>query len=316
MQSSSTLAIGVLGALLLSPSIVRADPTQGPSGAPTVTPVSPTATLGHATVVRELDQHFVFDPVADGALTAAGFGFSGILTLVLNTGEIKPASPNVGVDQLFSLDRIAVTQTIDKNAGTYSDIGLYSAVGFAVLDPILSGFRDGWDAALVDGFMYAESISIAMTLTDLTKIAVRRPRPIDYVNCPAQTPTAANPTGVSTNPGCATSTDLGLSFFSGHSATVAAIGATATYLAFVRSPHSPRPWITLGVATALTTFVSYERVRSGAHFPTDVIAGAMAGTAVGIMVPHLHRHQEEAPTVWVGVEPLPGGGSLSLQGYL
>ncbi len=294
-----------------------AEPTPPAPAAPAPpAPAAPVTSLGPTTVVRELDQHFVFDPIFDGAITIAGFGFSGLLTLVLNTGEIKPASPNIGVNQLFSLDQIAVTQTIDPNAGTYSDATLYTAVGFAVLDPILSGFRDGWDAALVDGFMYAESISIAMTLTDLTKIAVRRPRPIDYVNCPAQAVSATNPTGVSTNPGCATSTDLGLSFFSGHSATVAAIGATATYLAFVRAPHTPRPWITLGVATALTGFVSYERVRSGEHFPTDVIAGAMAGAAVGIVVPHLHRHQEEAPTVWVGVEPVPGGGSLTLQGLL
>ena len=38
-----------------------------------------------------------------------------------------------------------------------------------------------------------------------------------------------------------------------------------------------RPWLTLGLGTALTTFVSVERVRAGAHFPTDVIAGAIAG---------------------------------------
>jgi undecaprenyl-diphosphatase len=84
----------------------------------------------------------------------------------------------------------------------------------------------------------------------------------------------------------------------------------------VRSPRSPRPWITLGLATALTAFVSYERVRAGDHFPTDVIAGSMAGAAIGILVPHLHRHKEEAPAVWVGVSPAPGGGSLSLQGFL
>jgi membrane-associated phospholipid phosphatase len=313
-----TAALLAVSATLTAPD-AKAEPTAAAaSTAASATPASaaPVTSLGRTTVVRELDQHFVFDPISDGVLTAAGFGFSGLLTLVLNTGEIKPASPNVPVNQLLSFDQIAVTQTIDPNAGTYSDIGLYSAVGFAVLDPILSGFRDGWDAALVDGFMYAESISFAMTLTDLTKIAVRRPRPIDYVNCPAQTPTPANPTGVSSNPGCATSTDLGLSFFSGHAATIAAIGGTATYLAFVRSPHSPRPWITLAAATALTGFVSYERVRSGQHFPTDVIAGAMAGAAVGVLVPHLHRHQEEAPTVWVGVETLPGGGTLTLGGWL
>ena len=94
----------------------------------------------------------------------------------------------------------------------------------------------------------------------MAEIAVRRPRPIDYIKCPAQTPTAANPTGVSANPGCATATDLDLSFFSGHSATVAAITATATY-SRSSGRHTPRPWITLGVATAVTAFVGYERVR-------------------------------------------------------
>jgi undecaprenyl-diphosphatase len=255
-------------------------------------------------------QHFVLDPVADGAITVAGFGFAGLLALVLNTGEIKASEPTIPTSSLLSFDQTAVNQTIDPHAQTYSDIGLYSAVGFAVLDPILSGFRDGWDAALVDGFMYAESASLALTLTDITKIAVRRPRPIDYKDCPFSTTT-----GQSTNPGCSTSTDLGLSFFSGHAATVASIGATATYIAFVRSPGTPRPWITLGVATALTAFVSYERVRAGEHFPTDVIAGSMAGAAIGVLIPHLHRHAQEAPPVWVGITPAPGGGSLGLQGF-
>jgi undecaprenyl-diphosphatase len=229
-------------------------------------------------------------------LIAGGAGFAGLLSLVLSTGEIK-ATPPGPQSNLLSFDQTAVTQTIDHNAATYSDIGLYSAIGFAVLDPILSGFRDGWDAALVDAVMYAETISITEMLTDVTKIAVRRPRPIDYVNCPA--------TGVQTN--CA-DTNNQLSFFSGHASTVASIGATATYLAFERSPHSPRPWVTLGVSVLLTGFVSYERVRAGDHFPTDVIAGSMAGAAVGVLVPHLHRHQEEAPPVWIGAGPTPGGG--------
>jgi undecaprenyl-diphosphatase len=251
-------------------------------------------------------QHFTIDPVADGLLIVGGASFSGLLSLILSTGEIqatRPGNPN----NLLSFDRGAVTQTIDSNAATYSTIGLYTAVGFAVLDPLLSGVRDGWDATLVDAVMYAETISLTEMLTDITKIAVRRPRPIDYVNCPSNASALADT--------CLSNTDLQLSFFSGHAATTASITATATYLAFTRSPQSPRPWITLGVGTALTAFVSYERVRSGNHFPTDVIAGSMAGAAVGILVPHLHRHKEEPPPVWIGAAPAPGGGgSLTLGG--
>jgi membrane-associated phospholipid phosphatase len=292
---------GLVVAAALSSFVAHADPPPPPP------PPAPAAPFR---IPLEEGQHFTLDPVLDGVITAAGFGFSGLLELVLSTGEIRPPEPAVGEKSLLFFDRVAITQTIDPHAATYSDIGLGSAVAFAVLDPILSGFRDGTDALLVDGLMYAESGSITLTLVDFTKISVRRPRPIDYKNCEP----AANGTP-STSPGC-TSTDLGLSFYSGHAAGVSAIGATATYLAFVRSPpHSPRPWITLGVATALTAFVSYERVRAGMHFPSDVVAGSLAGAAVGILVPHLHRHMQEAPQVWVGIAPLEGGGSLTLNGH-
>jgi undecaprenyl-diphosphatase len=291
---------GLFGGLVLSRSMTAT--AAEPSGPPTPPPVSPAQ--AYPPIPLEVGQHFTLDPVADGVLSAAGFGFSFLLGEVLGTGEIKPPLPVAGV-KLLPIDRAAITQTIDPHAATYSNIGLYAAIGYAVLDPVLSGFRDGTDAMLVDALLYAESGSLALTLTDVTKMAVRRPRPIDYINCG----TAAQQQG----PNCSSS-DLGLSFFSGHAAGVSALGATATYLAFVRSPHSPRPWITLGVATALTAFVSYERVRAGAHFPTDVIAGSMAGTAIGVLVPHLHRHKEEPPPVWIGASPVPGGASFSVQG--
>jgi membrane-associated phospholipid phosphatase len=245
--------------------------------------------------------HFTVNPVADGVLTVAGAGFSGILGLILSTGEIQ-ATPPGPTSNLLSIDRGAVTQTFDKSAGTISDVVLWSTVGFAALDPLLSGARDGWDAALVDAVMYAESLSLTETLTDLTKIAVRRPRPLDYKNCAAQTAPCTQPT------------DSVLSFWSGHAATVATVSATATYIAFIRAPRSPRPWITLAAGILMTSFVSYERVRSGEHFPTDVMAGALAGASIGVLVPHSHRNQEQPPAVWVGVAPVPNGGTLSLQG--
>jgi membrane-associated phospholipid phosphatase len=254
-------------------------------------------------------QHFTIDPVADGVLIAGGASFSIVLSLILGTGEIAPPLPGPE-SNLLPIDRVAVTQTIDPHAATISNVILYSTVGFAVLDPVLSGVRDGWDALEVDGVMYAETVSLIEMLTDITKIAVRRPRPIDYINCPYGVP--SNPQDK--NPNCL-STDLGLSFFSGHASTVGSIGATATYLAFVRSgKRSVRPWITLVASTALTTWVSYERVRAGAHFPTDVIMGSLAGAGVGVLVPHLHLHPEEAPSLVLGTAPVPGGSALIVSG--
>jgi undecaprenyl-diphosphatase len=256
------------------------------------------------------NQHFTVDPVVDGVVIVGGATFDVMLNLILSTGEIKPLPPSADAEtHLLSIDRIAVTQTPSGNASKYSNIGLAAACAYAVIDPLVSGVRDGRRALAVDGIMYAESIAITLALTDITKIAVRRPRPVDYAAC----------SGMTTTSEC-TQTDVQLSFFSGHASTTAAITATATYLAFIRSSwRRPRPWLTLAGGTALTALVSYWRVRSGEHFPTDVIMGATAGAGVGVLVPHFHRrphyhdHEFEAPPVIIGYAPAPGGGAMTLQ---
>ncbi len=251
---------------------------------------------------------FQIDPISDAALIAAGAGYGGILELILSTGEIRPQRP-VDPSALLGIDRGAVTQTIDPSASSRSNFGLYTALAFAVIDPILSGFRDGRSAALVDATLYAESLSLTFALTDLAKIAVRRPRPSAYV-AQAKLDRQFGPNGPSI-----TDTDQSLSFFSGHAAFCAATTATATYLAFTRAPGTWRPWVTLVVGSLLTAGVGYERVRAGAHFPTDVIAGAVAGAGVGTIVPHLHRRMTPGHHVsWVGLGPASAGVGLALQG--
>lgn len=273
MRSAASWFLVAAGVAGLAPTTARADPLQP-------------------------GQHFTVDPVADGVLTAAGVGLSASLGAVLSSGEIRPIAPTADPGVLVSFDRTAVTQTIDPNASTYSDIGLWTATGFAILDTLLSGLRDGLDAFLVDGLMYGESTSLTSAMTSVLKITVRRPRPLDY---------AAESTK---------DTNMVLSFPSGHASGVASVGATATYLAFVRSPRSPRPWITLAASVLLATFVDYERVRAGAHFPTDVVAGSLLGASIGVLVPHMHRHTDETPAVLVGAAPAPdgAGGCLTLHG--
>jgi membrane-associated phospholipid phosphatase len=239
---------------------------------------------------------FDVDPLADSSMIAVSLAFAGTLELINSTGEIRPQQIATGFDssKLVAIDRPAVDQTPDPKASRYSTFGLGAAVAFAVVDPVLSGYREGSrQTALADAFMYSESISFAFALTNITKMAVRRPRPIAYINA-RDDPNYSN-----------SSTDSALSFFSGHAAITASVGATATYLAFARSPHTARPWITLVAATALSTFVSVERVRAGAHFPTDVIAGTIVGAGVGVAVPHLHRTDDiKQRRVWVGFAPL------------
>lgn len=258
---------------------------------------------------------FVADPVGDGAILSLSIGVVGVLSFIESTGEIRPQQPAPNA-RVLSIDRLAIDQTPSKVMGTYSNVGLFAAGGFALLDPVLQARRDGIMSGFVDAVLYAESVAITSGLTDITKLAIRRPRPSAYAEqARLDKAYAATPE----NRPDITDTDSSLSFFSGHTSVVATIGATASYLAFARAPKgSARPWITFGAFTALTGFVGYARVRTGKHFPTDVIAGAMAGIGVGLLVPHLHRSDSaKQRPVWIGYTPAApgpngtGGGVLT-----
>src|SRR4051794_20380691 len=138
-------------------------------------------------------------------------------------------------------------------------------MSFAVVDPLMTGFRSGWRSAAVDALMYGE-IAVDHHLRHRGH-QDRRPPPPPHR---PQEPRLERH-------------QRGAVLLLGARSSTASVAATATYLDFVRSPGTARPWITLGVGTLPTGFVSYERVRSGAHFPTDVVAGSMAGAAIGVL---------------------------------
>jgi membrane-associated phospholipid phosphatase len=333
-MKKAALALALCSAAAVLVSRARAQtPPAGSATPPAPTPSSASAPANGASTTQAPDDprrkstvtpapvqegrinqpiRFEADPIGDGALLLGTLGFAGSLELVLSTGEIRPQQidANFNTSNLLGIDRGAVSQNVDPHASTYSNVGLFGAIAFAALDPILTGFRDGSEAAIVDAFMYAEAASMAWGLSDIAKVAVRRPRPIAYINRAAYLSAGGNPATYDN-----TSTDSSLSFFSGHAAVTSSITAAATYLSFARSPHTARPWITLLAGSALTAFVSIERVRAGAHFPTDVLAGAFAGAGVGLVVVHLHREDtlQQRP-VWVGMNPAPGGGMVSIGG--
>ena len=79
-------------------------------------------------------EHFTIDPVVDGLLIVGGATFAELLSLIVSTGEIRPTPPGDS-NVLLSIDRVAVTQTIDPNAGIRSTVGVYTAYAYAILDP-------------------------------------------------------------------------------------------------------------------------------------------------------------------------------------
>jgi undecaprenyl-diphosphatase len=256
---------------------------------------------------------FQADPVGDTGIIVLATAFTLLSTAVLGTGEIRPQqiSATFKPSSLLGIDRIAVRQKLDSNAGTLSNVGLFAAAAYAATDTVLDIFREGKTAAIADFVMYAEAASITQGVTNVTKVAFRRPRPIAYIDRNNYLAKGGDPATYDN-----ASTDSALSFFSGHAAAVASFASAATYIAFSRSPRSARPWLTLAGGALLTGFTSYERVRSGAHFPTDVLAGSIVGAGIGAVVVYLHREDSvRQRPVWIGAAPLPQGGSLSASGF-
>lgn len=255
---------------------------------------------------------FTADPVGDTGIILLGLTFGILSSEILSTGEIQPQqiSPNFKTSKLLGIDRGAISQKLDSSANQWSNWGLYASIAYVAGDTIADIFRESPTAALVDFIMYAEAAALTQGVTNLAKIAFRRPRPIAYIQRNDYLAKGGDPATYNN-----ADTDSSLSFFSAHSSQVAAMSAAATYIAFSRSPKGVRPWITLGVGAALTSFVAYERVRSGNHFPTDVMAGALAGAAVGGLVVHLHREDSvKQRPVWIGVAPILDGATLSASG--
>lgn len=289
-------------------------PSEPPSAPPVEPPSDPQRAKSLVPALAEPSPPkitFAVDPIADGSIILLAGGFAGLLDLINSTGEVRPQQIAKDFDRshLLTIDRGAVSQTPDSNASRNSNIGLGVVILYALVDPILSGVREeSVQSGIADGILYLQTAAVTWGVTNLAKIAVRRPRPIAYIDAEAHKndPSYSN-----------SDTDSSLSFFSGHASIAASLTATATYLAFARSPRTARPWITLVVGTAITSFVAVERVRSGAHFPTDVIAGSIAGAGVGIVVPHIHRSEDvKQRRVWVGYAPaaLGTGGGVQLSG--
>ncbi len=183
--------------------------------------------------------------------------------------HVVPPDPNL-VDQknLLAVDRFAVHCANQHHAAvSNATLGICSLMP---LVPILSAKND--QQLKTRALITIESYLITADLAYLVKGVVQRPRPYVY-----------------RERNLSLKKDAGRSFFSGHT-SMAFNGAVLAALMFQEENRDSR-WIAPiwigGISTAVLTGIF--RVTSGNHFPTDVLAGALAGSIVGIGIVRLHQ---------------------------
>lgn len=157
-----------------------------------------------------------------------------------------------------------------------------------------------WEMAVID----VEALAISAALQQLSTTFVGRPRP--YVaECGDRIPSDAND--------CVRSSRF-RSFYSGHT-SLAFTGASLICAHRAHHELFGGGWDTAACVTgyiaAATTGVM--RIAGDVHHATDVVAGAIIGTAVGLGIPALHYRRRDRSEVDVNIYPTGTGVGLAVR---
>jgi len=219
---------------------------------------------------------YEFKKTKDIIMTSAG------IALLSLSYVIEKKSKGFTKMELDQLDRSSVN-SFDRNfMKPYTESTAKSSdflIGLSLLMPfsILLDKANHQDAAEY-GVMYFETLLLTAGLTNLVKNLVKRPRPLTY------DPSA--PMHLRQDP------DARKSFYSGHTtfSFAAAVFLSTTYNKI--NPDSKwKNYVTAG-SLALATTVGALRVSSGKHFASDVITGAVIGSAIGYLIPYIHEKED------------------------
>jgi len=156
--------------------------------------------------------------------------------------------------------------------------------------------RENIKAFLTDIVMFVESETLIIGLTKCAKALSKRPRPYAY-----NTDLSYERRG---------SRNASLSFWSGHASLAFTTAVFTGYVFQNRHPGSRliKPvWIT-GICFATAT--SVLRVRSGNHFPSDVVVGAAVGSFIGWIIPWIHKEKSNSMSLTTNVGGTTGFGVL------
>lgn len=181
--------------------------------------------------------------------------------------------------------RRALLWNDSKTAGTLShvfSVGLTPAVAFGgLLVPAIAAGEGNY--ALQDALVMLNVFVLVTGFADGVKKLADRQRPGFYYGREAKTEASDQPI------------EEFLSFFSGDSAWAFSLAAAGTTLAALRG-YETMPYLAIG-GGALALTAGVLRIAADMHWATDVLMGAVIGSATGVLLPWLmHSRLERSAT--------------------
>lgn len=261
--------------------------------APALVAVAACASEAHAQSVprpRELEH----DLPIDGALTATTLGF--VILSEERKADLAPTRcrwcdrDGAGNDTLNALDRgarRALRWRDPRWAARLSDVTAFllsPGAGYGTLAG--AAFHDRAEASYpVDTLLVLEAFAFAELANEVGKYAAARERPFVHASLAAGEGREPDP-------------DDNLSFYSGHTSIAFSVATASGTIASLRGYRlAPVVWAAALPFAALT---GYLRIAADKHSLTDVLAGAVLGSAFGVLVPVLFHGRREGTVPPVG----------------
>lgn len=223
---------------------------------------------------------FTWEPAVDLPIT---LGAAGVWAMAY-THVVHDLHPQDDASTPWGLDAL-VQPRVNPGAALASDVLLYGGIGVGLLGATAQGLRvgEGGAGARTRAALMVETFAVNQLATEWLKVAYDRPRPF----------TALDPQALSAADRAVWAEwmdegDAWKSFPSGHASTVASTSFAWARMAQLSGASRGQAALAYGAAGLATGATATLRVAAGKHHPSDVIAGASLGAAVGWLVPTLH----------------------------
>ena len=235
----------------------------------------------------------------DLSLIPSGIALKAISDVIEDDIPIYSQTKIEGLDKndINTFDRFA-TDLWSPTADNVSDVfmNILISVPTALLIPEILHIREEhrWKNIVHLGLMYTEVFLLTRGITNFTQAIAQRNRPFLYNE------------SLSIEKRVEEAQDLGAyqSFFSGHTA---AAFASAVFLAKIyQDIYGKGFWSRIIWSAGLTTatVTGCLRVKSGKHYASDVIGGAVVGGAIGYLVPQVHKIKGDKIALSVNTEEI------------